>query len=231
MSKKQTSTSQPEIFDCWNRIGVWGKQKDRCPRLTAAIHCRNCAVFSTVGRQLLNRPAPPDYQQEWTNILAAEENTGLPKNKSAFVFRAGGEWLAMAASVVEEVLDMGTIHSIPHLSNNQLRGLVNIRGKLEVCVSIGAVLGIERYEQFSAATSYISPERLVVVSYLKQIITFPVSEVMGVVRYHDGMVKDSPVTVSGSKAVYTRGILSLENMDAGFLREEPLFQALTKGLR
>lgn len=231
MPKKQTNTGQAEIFDCWNRIGVWSRQEERCPKLARVNHCRNCPVFARAGRQFLDRPIPPTYLKEWTEVLGLEKEAGQPKDKSAFVFRAGGEWLALSASIVVEVVEMGTIHSIPHLSNNRLRGLVNIRGRLEVCVSIGAVLGIERHEQFGEALSYVSPERLVVISYLNQIISFPVSEVMGVIRYHDGMIKDSPITISGSKAAYTRGILSLQNLDAGFLREEPLFQTLTKGLK
>jgi hypothetical protein len=44
------------------------------------------------------------------------------------------------------------------------------------------------------------------------------------------MTKDLPVTVSGSKAVYTMGILYLEGKDIGLLKDKPLFKTLTKDL-
>ena len=66
---------------------------------------------------------------------------------SAFVFRTGGEWLALSAKLIQEVVDMGVIHSLPHRNSTILRGVVNIRGKLELCFSIGVILGIERFER------------------------------------------------------------------------------------
>jgi chemotaxis-related protein WspD len=62
------------------------------------------------------------------------------------------------------------------------------------------------------------------------IITFPVSEVLGIVRYTPEMIKDLPVTVSGSKAAYTTGILCIKEKDVGLLKDKPLFKILTKDL-
>ena len=45
------------------------------------------------------------------------------------------------------------------------------------------------------------------------------------------MVKELPVTVSGTKAAYTTGILHLDSLDIGLLKDKPLFKALTKDLR
>jgi chemotaxis-related protein WspD len=64
----------------------------------------------------------------------------------------------------------------------------------------------------------------------KQIITFPVSEVLGIIRYTPDMIRDLPVTVSGSKAVYTMGILCIGDKDVGLLKDKPLFKTLTKDL-
>lgn len=220
-----------KIDDCWNRIGVWRKSSERCPRLDKEIHCHNCPVYITSGRRLLSRTAPPEYLQELTLLLAKEKELARTDIKSAFVFRAGGEWLALDAELVQEVVDMGVIHTLPHISDHILRGLVNIRGKLEICVSIGGVLGIERLERPDAATTYVAPERLVVVKQEGKLITFPVSEVMGIVRYHPEMTKDLPITVSGSKAVYTRGLLCLNDLDIGLIKDKPLFKTLTKDLK
>jgi len=58
------------IDDCWNRIGVEGEGDHSCIQLKTVIHCRNCPIYSSAGRGLLEREAPPEYLDEWTDILA-----------------------------------------------------------------------------------------------------------------------------------------------------------------
>ncbi len=221
-----------EIIDaCWNRHGVWADPANRCPELGKVIHCRNCPTYANAGRRLLDRPPPPEYQQEWTMLLTREKPSLDVNTKTAFVFRAGGEWLALPASLIREVVEMATIHSLPHRSSKILRGVVNIRGKLEICVSIGGILGIEREEKEEQQNlTFVTPERLVVAARSGKNLVFPVSEVRGHVRYRPDMLRDLPVTVSGSKAVYTKGILNLGDMDVGILVDELLFSALTRSL-
>ena len=127
---------------------------------------------------------------------------------------------------------MGPIHSIPNINSKVLRGLVNIHGRLQICVSIGSVLGLEKLKKTEKQLKpdYISPERLVVVMQENHFVAFPVSEVKGMIWYTPEMIKDLPVTVSGSKAVYTMGILNLDGKDIGLLKEKPLFKTLTKDL-
>lgn len=233
MEDQKTETGPDEIDDCWNRIGVWGDSENRCPELAQAIHCRNCSNYSAAGRRLLDRASESEYRQEWTALLAKEKQAENLPTKSAFVFRAGGEWLALPAGLIREVVNMGKIHSIPHRSGQILRGLVNIRGKLEVCVSIGGVLGLEhgnRKRDIPSCCGYDPPERLVVGAREAQTIVFPVTEVRGHIRYTPEMLRELPVTVSGSKAVYTKGILCLEDLDIGFLEDEVLFRTLTRSL-
>lgn len=219
-----------QIDDCWNRIGVWRTGQERCPELDQIIHCRNCPVFSKIGRKLLKTEAPPEYRSEWTKILSSEKELKQMNLKSAFVFRAGSEWLALPSHLIQEVVNMGPIHSIPNIDSKSLRGLVNIHGRLQLCVSIGRVLGLERLERTEEQLDpeYISPERLVVVKQDDHIVAFPVSEVKGIVRYTQDMLKDPPITVSGSQAVYTVGILHMDNKDIGLLKDKPLFKTLTK---
>ena len=91
---------------------------------------------------------------------------------------------------------------------------------------------IEKLKKTAAADDpgYINQERLIVVKQGNDLITFPVSEVLGIVRYTPEMIKDLPVTVAGSKAAYTMGILSIEDKDVGLLKDKPLFKTLTKDL-
>jgi len=221
-----------KIDSCWNRIGVWRTGKERCPELDNVIHCINCPVFSKTGRQFLRTNPPEGYRNEWTSILSKEKDIKPINVKSAFVFRAGNEWLALPSKLIQEVVNMGPIHSIPNINSKVLRGLVNIHGRLQICVSIGRVLGLEKLKKTEEQLKpdYISPERLVVVLQKNQLVAFPVSEVKGTVHFSPEMIKDLPVTVSGSKAVYTMGILHLEGADIGLLKDKPLFKTLTKDL-
>jgi len=226
-------TTDLKIDDCWNRIGVSRTGKERCPELDQFVHCRNCPVFSKTGRMLLQSKPPEGYRSEWTKILSMKKDLKPINVKSAFVFRAGGEWLALPSHMIQEVVNMGPIHSIPNIESKVLRGLVNIHGRLQVCVSIGRVLGLEKLQKTDEQLDpdYISPERLVVVLQDNHLVAFPVSEVTGTIRYTPEMIKDLPVTVSGSKAVYTMGILHLNGKDIGLLENKPLFKTLIKDLK
>jgi chemotaxis-related protein WspD len=224
------SQSQSSIYDCWNRIGVWSPNVERCPELSRVIHCRNCPVYSAAGRQLLSRSPSSDYQDEWTSLLAEAQEKKPAGTQSAFIFRAGTEWLALPVAVVREVADMGPIHTIPHRSGNILRGIVNIKGKLEICVSLGAVLGIGRCETTDKNKKYIAPTRLVVVIHDSQVLAFPVTEVLGILRYRPEAVRGLPAAVSRMPAVYTRGMLRLDNKEISFLKCKQLFRSLTRDL-
>jgi len=78
--------------------------------------------------------------------------------------------------------------------------------------------------------NYISPERLVVAGKDGERIVFPVTEVLGTFRYAEGTLQKLPVTVSGSRAAFTRGILSLQNIDVGLLDDHALFKTLMRNL-
>jgi len=225
-------TSELNIDDCWNSIGVYSAASDKCPELYRFVHCRNCPVFSKTGRKLLRISPPEDYRSEWTKILAAKKEAKPINISGAFVFRAGDEWLALPSHLIQEVVNMGPIHSIPNITSKSLRGLVNIHGRLRICVSIGRVLGIKKQPKTDEELdpNHISPERLVVVLQENNLVAFPVSEVKGIVRYTPEMVKDLPVTISGAKAAFTMGILNMGGRDIGLLKDKPLFKTLTKDL-
>jgi len=224
------SHNQIDIYDCWNSIGVWSRKVARCPELVRVNHCRNCGVYTEAGRHFLNRDLEPDYQAEQTLRLAKGREQESSGSNTAFVFRAGKEWLATPVAVIREVAEMGPIHTIPHRSSNIVRGLVNIKGKLEICVSIGAVLEISRCEKRTETMDYIAPTRLVIVEDNNQVIAFPVSEVKGVIRYQPGTQRQLPADVSGPKAFFSEGILHIDNKEICLLNFKQLFRALTRDL-
>lgn len=224
------SQNHSSINDCWNSIGVWGHNAERCPELDRVVHCRNCTVYSAAGRLLLNRSPSSEYLDEWTDRLAGDREERQTGTTSAFVFREGLQWFALPVAVVREVAVMGPIHIIPHRSNNILRGVVNIKGKLEICVSLGAVLEVGNCVTTEQSTENFAPARFVVVSYNSQALAFPVTEVMGIIRYQPEAVRDLPAAESGIHKVYISGMLHYDNREISFLKYNRLFHSLTRDL-
>jgi Chemotaxis signal transduction protein len=133
------------IDDCWNQIGVDGDRS--CVQLKTVIHCRNCPIYSAVGRSLLEREAPSEYLQEWTEILAKTQPDSTQNSVvgtvirssetlSIMVFRLGEEWLALPVRLLQEVTQPCIIHTLPHRSDDLFLGLVNIRGEILLCISL-----------------------------------------------------------------------------------------------
>ena len=135
------------IDDCWNRIGVWRNGDERCSKLDTVIHCYNCNVYSEAGRSLLDRPVPSDYGSEWAGILAEEKSAHTSEFVSVIVFRLGAEWLALPVNLVNEITLLRDIYQIPHNTNRNIKGMVNIRGELIISMSLGNMLGVEKPEQ------------------------------------------------------------------------------------
>ena len=214
------------INNCWSKIGTMSRVRS-CELLKEHGHCQNCPTYSEFGKRMLEQPLTEEYRAELTRIYAHPAEEIAQKSHSTFIFRAGEEWLGIHSSLIKEVVDMGPIHSIPHKSSRVFRGIVNIRGKLELCVSIGGVLRIEPAQK---KYNFASPERLIVASNSGQSVVFPVSQVLGPYQYDAKDLKPLPVTISGSKAVYTKYILSLPHYDVGILDDTLLFRILARNL-
>src|SRR5581483_1899820 len=110
--------------DCWNRIGVGGDRS--CPELASVVHCHNCPVFSDAGRRFLDSLPPDGYLDEWTARLAEGKDEGIADELGIVLFRLGGEWLALPAGALREVISSRPIHRIP-FHGGLLAGVVNVR--------------------------------------------------------------------------------------------------------
>jgi chemotaxis-related protein WspD len=228
MTEKQPGRAETDNSpdDCWSRIGEKAPHDRRCERLVEIIRCRNCPVFINAGRRLLNRPLNEEYQRQLTEHYGAPTTTAKTKSMKSFVFRVGSEWLGIHSDLIREVVNMGAIHSIPHKSSRIFKGIVNIRGRLELCVSIGGILRIEP----DRGDYGRSPERLIVISRAGQSMVFPVSEVLGPLRYEKDDIKPLPPSVSGARAVYTKHILISPKREISLLDDVLLFRILTRNL-
>lgn len=219
---------------CWNRIGVQGDQS--CERLPQVVHCRNCPVFSAAGQQLFEREAPLEYLAEWTRWFAEADETAATETRSLLVFRVGAEWLALDVRSAIEVVEPRPVHCVPHRTDRLLLGLVNIRGELQLGISLRELLGIEEEGDSPAgstppAPSAESKERLLLVEHDQNRWVFPVDEVEGVFRVASVAMGNLPHTVQRSPKFFCQAVFSHSDRRVGLLSEIRLFQALEKTVR
>ncbi len=213
--------------DCWQHIGIWGNGS--CQELQVHLHCRNCPVYAAAAMRLLDSRPPADYRREWTERiaeLAAVTAVGTPM----LVFRIGDEWLALGIGVMEEVGETRPIHTLPHRREGVLLGVVNVRGELQVCVSVGRLLGIEKGVGSGGLLPKASAGRLLVVSHEGEHYAFPVTEVRGVQHL---ALPETPAESSADDRILRtagRGRVVWRGQSVCCLDEGKLFAALSRSL-
>lgn len=212
--------------NCWRLVGVTGDRS--CPELATFIHCRNCPILAAAARRFFDRPAPPGYPESWREIL--EQPTVLPdaRARSVLVFRLGDEWLALPTATLVEVTSPRPVHSLPHRSATVLEGIVNIRGQLQLCIRLGALLGLN--SPVAEASEPTPTARLLVVERQGNMgperWVFGVDEVAGVHQVPGASVRPVPATVSGSGKRATMSLFSWRDRTVGLLDEERLLDGL-----
>jgi chemotaxis-related protein WspD len=228
------------IESCWNVIGIEGDQS--CEQLSKYIHCRNCPNYSTSGLNLLERPIPEQYRQEWTDLLAtlptldSSGNLLASPSLKVVIFRLQQEWLALPTEIFKEATPPTVIHTIPHRSNQILRGLVNIRGELLLCVSLSKLLHLEVVHHAVPALSPVVYSRLVVVEKADQKWVFAVDELYGVERFEQYELQPAPQSSTKSMCSYTKGLFhwqpaslkEQEFLSVSYLDDELLFTTLAR---
>jgi chemotaxis signal transduction protein len=130
----------PPQPDCWRTIGISGDKS--CPELATYIHCRNCPVLADAARMFFEREAPAGYLDAWREILEEPVAEAEAESTSVLVFRLGSEWFALPTDVLVEVTPPRPLHRVPHRDGGGLAGIVNIRGQLQLCMSLHAILGL-----------------------------------------------------------------------------------------
>lgn len=215
------------MTDCWQHIGVWGNGS--CGELAAHLHCRNCPTYAAAAMRLLDARSPADYRQEWTAHLA--ERTAVADAGQPFlVFRIGDEWLALNISTMEEVGETRPIHTLPHRREGVLLGVINVRGELLACVSVGRLLGIAKGVGTGAALPEKSAGRMLVVSHAGERFAFPVTEVRGV--QHLALPAEPPPPALDDQVMGAAGRSRVEwrGRSVCCLDEDKLFAALNRSL-
>jgi chemotaxis-related protein WspD len=183
--------------------------------------------LAAAGHRLFLRVPPDDYIEQWTRQIA-EEHPGPPTDTVAvIVFQVGEEWLALDVGCVVELTKQRVIHRIPHRSNRLLMGLVNIRGRLELCISLAALLGIEgdRPTREDCSKGF-----LLVAEWPRDRWVFPVDRVLGVERVPVHELGALPATVANSAKRFSQAVFTLDTRRVGYLDAERLFSPLEKAI-
>ena len=218
-------TEQP-VNDCWNRIGVRGDVS--CPQLRQYVHCHNCPVHAAAALTLLDHEPPAGTNAGWTAHFAEPLARAAAETVPLFVFRVGADWLAMPAPLVAEVAPERTVHSLPHRRRGALLGVVNVHGALVVCLSLGAVLGLDA--PLSARTErQFERARMLMLGQGELRAACPVDEVSGIHRVEPAALLETPAAVAGSRACITR-LWTRRDDTVGVLDETLLVQAVRRSL-
>jgi chemotaxis-related protein WspD len=229
VSNSRLQRKDPAILGfeaCWNEIGVQGDGS--CAKLPEVIHCRNCPEYSKAGARLLDRPLLPEYRRAWTEHFAQKKALAAPAKTSALLFRINAEWLALPTQAFQEVAERRPVHSLPHRRQGIVLGLVNVRGELLICVSLGHLLGLHQAPLREARRPLY--ERLLVTNWAGRRFVFPADEVRGIHRFQAPELMEPPATLAKSKLSYTRGILQWQGQAVGLLDADLLISALNRSL-
>ncbi len=220
--------SEPgKAADCWNEIGVWSPVSASCPVLEEVIHCHNCEVFAKSGRDLLERPPPAEYLHEWTAALSRPKDTITEAALSLFIFRIGREWLALPTAALEEITELKPVRTLPHRTGGALRGLVNMRGEIELCVSLSDLLEIGPVDAASGEATSVQP-RMMVVRNEGDHWVFAVDEIWGSRKFSPEELSEVPVTVGKARKSFTRHLVFWGDRSVGVLDDGLVFYALRR---
>lgn len=221
-----TESTQTAVDACWRRIGVSGDRS--CAKLEQHVHCRNCPVQSAAARSLLERPAPEEYQRDWTVHFAQPAACLDSAMSSVVIFRLGSERFALPTKSCLEVITARQVHSLPHRSDGVLLGVANVRGELVICVSLSVLMSVATPDHTNSSDPVSSPKRLLVVGWPEGPIAFLADEVLGVHRHRVEDSKPPPATVAQARVRFTTGILTWNGHTVGILDDELLRRAINR---
>jgi len=226
-SNSADAAAAPEVqlHDCWNSIGVRGDGS--CAELQRHVHCRNCPVFAAAASELLDGGLPEGYVSGWTLHFAQPSREDQAHTHSALIFRVGNEWLALSTRLFEEVADLRPVHTLPGRRNGIVRGLVNVRGELLVCVALDRLLGLHAA---APERQHAVAARLLVLRHKQARTVFAADEVHGIHRFHARELKEPPATVTHADHRYTQALLTWNGQSVGLLDDELLCHAINRSL-
>ena len=195
------------VDDCWNTRGVWSNVDDKCERLVEHVHCRNCPVFSSEGKRVLDRLAPVGYLKDWRKTLAIKKKDQAVDTQSVLVFRVSDEWFALSAGCLHEIAEKRAIHRIPRNINTDIAGVVNIGGEVRVCYSLKSILGISDPRDVDDKNKSIATGRFIVALLGNQYYVFFADQISELSLYNDAEVLPVPATIKYKGKNFIAGVI------------------------
>ncbi|VVE86768.1 chemotaxis protein CheW [Pandoraea bronchicola] len=193
--------------------GLVSGERNPNPRLNADPH-----TLHRQAAELLDRlPVVPADPAPWRAVPGEEETARGP---SLLLFRLADEWLALPASTIEEVAPMRAWHSVPGHRQRALLGLVNLRGALVPCLSLGELLGVQPAPQTQPSplnTLRTSTSRLLALRHGHHLSAFPVTEVHGTVAPAKTAMGLVPATTLGATDGFAVAVLHWREHVVGVL--------------
>ncbi len=220
-----------QVIHCWATIGVWGRERPRCPLLEQVIHCRNCEKFVDAGKQALQRPLSEEYLQEWTRLIARGREKEIDRELSVVVFRIGDEWFSLATQYLQQVETQRIIHTLPHNAMRLVKGVVNVAGEVRTCFSLGDLLGIDTSAADAAKSRTTIREALMVLRKGRRSYVFPVTEIKELTAFGLDEIKPVPSTISPQSASYLLGIVHQETLHVGYLDADLVVAGFDRGMQ
>lgn len=223
----QISTPSMETQHCWNQIGVLGDRS--CSEIPKYVHCQNCPVYVSAGSELFNREPPHEWLEEHTKRLAEQDAAIENDTVTVLIFRLGDEWMAFDVRSILEVAEPRVVHRVPHRTGSHLEGIVNIRGELQLCVSLVRLLGLSSDAKESLESN--GQQRFLVAEHGRQRWVFPVDEVSGV--HHLGVRQrtEVPATLRRSARSLSRDVYDWDGKYVCRLDADRVFADLQKGFQ
>jgi chemotaxis-related protein WspD len=204
---------------CWRRIGVYGGDQS-CVMLVESLHCRNCPVFADAARTLYDRESTVESTGEWH-----QSSNGQDIPRPALVFRLGQQWLGLPPALVAEVAARQPIRRLAHRTTGRLEGVVNVRGELHLCVSLGELLGLGTRVENSATG------RMVLVrDGDSQVLAFRCEEVLGLQHFPGDSMQPAPDTLAEPLRECVEGLFPLKAGHVAMLKGEAVLNLLEQAL-
>lgn len=182
------------------------------------------------ARTLLDRPLPPGYREEWARHFARSEEDveQAGELRSIVLFRLGAEWLGLPSDLCGEVAEPCRIQSLPHRRDDNVLGLVNVRGELLVCISLARLLGVA--EEAGSAGQLAVFRRLMVIGHEERRVAFEADEVHGIHVFHESECRAVPATIARAMSHVTKAVLPWQGRSVGRLDETVLLDLIDRSI-
>lgn len=171
------------------------------------------------GSELLHREPPSDYLRDWAALLSQPAVQAPPAQISLFLFAIEDEKLALPVESLHEIVDPLRVHTVPNRRSDVLLGLVNLHGRLEICVTFLPLLKNRPPQRTEC-------RKMMVWGTAQRRYVTPVDQVIGVERFQAHALRPAAAGVSTS----LRGIIFRNLEPIGLLDDSALHEGIQRSI-